>query len=79
MLAEKRTDGIERAVFAADVAYVALLDRAAGTIGFPYQYGEQQETLRYGEGLTSRIIDSGEAIGAARAKQERTHMKSAKK
>ncbi|MDQ6684652.1 MAG: response regulator, partial [Pseudomonadota bacterium] len=51
-----------RAVFKADVAYVALLDRAAGVIGFPYQHGERQETLRYGEGLTSRIIDSGEAM-----------------
>ena len=51
-----------RAVFKADVAYVALLDRAAGVIGFPYQHGERQETLRYGDGLTSRIIDSGEAM-----------------
>ena len=51
-----------RAVFKADVAYVALLDRAAGVIGFPYQHGERQEALRYGDGLTSRIIDSGEAM-----------------
>ncbi len=51
-----------RAVFKADVAYVALLDRAAGTIDFAYQYGEKNESLRYGEGLTSRIIDSGEAL-----------------
>jgi GAF domain-containing protein len=29
-----------RAVFKADIAYVALLDRATGTINFPYQYGE---------------------------------------
>ena len=51
-----------RSVFKADLAYVALLDRAAGCISFPYQYGEKHETLKYGEGLTSRIIDSGEAL-----------------
>ncbi|MEO7336120.1 MAG: GAF domain-containing protein, partial [Caldimonas sp.] len=51
-----------RSVFKADIAYVALLDRAAGTIAFPYQHGERHETLTYGEGLTSRIIDSGEAL-----------------
>jgi signal transduction histidine kinase/CheY-like chemotaxis protein/putative methionine-R-sulfoxide reductase with GAF domain/tetratricopeptide (TPR) repeat protein len=51
-----------RRVFKADLAYVALLDRAAVTITFPYQYGETLETLRYGEGLTSRIIDSGQAL-----------------
>jgi len=39
-----------------------LLDRATGTISFPYQHGEAHETLTYGEGLTSRIIDSGEAL-----------------
>jgi GAF domain-containing protein/DNA-binding response OmpR family regulator len=51
-----------RSVFKADLAYVALLDRAAATISFPYQYGEAQQTLKYGEGLTSRIIDSGQAL-----------------
>ena len=51
-----------RQVFKADVAYVALLDRDTGIIEFPYQYGETSQTLRYGEGLTSRIIDTGEAL-----------------
>ncbi len=51
-----------RGVFKADLAYVALLDRTAGTIRFPYQYGESNDTLKYGEGLTSRIIDSGQPL-----------------
>ncbi|MDQ2735118.1 MAG: GAF domain-containing protein, partial [Pseudomonadota bacterium] len=51
-----------RSVFEADLAYVALLDRATGTIAFPYQYGETSQTLRFGEGLTSKIIESGEAL-----------------
>ena len=51
-----------RAVFKADLAYVALLDRATGTITFPYQHGESHDPLKYGEGLTSRIIDSGQAL-----------------
>ena len=47
-----------RAVFKSDLAYVALLDRASGMINFPYQYGEKIEPLKYGEGLTSRIIET---------------------
>ncbi len=45
-----------RNVFRADVAYVALYDRQAGMIEFPYQYGDKLVPLKYGEGLTSRII-----------------------
>ena len=51
-----------RTLFKADVAYVALLDRASGIINFPYQYGEEIKPLKYGEGLTSRIIKSGKAL-----------------
>ena len=51
-----------RSVFKADLAYVALLDRSSGTINFPYQYGETNAPMRYGEGLTSKIIDSGQAL-----------------
>ncbi|MEO9137045.1 MAG: GAF domain-containing protein, partial [Casimicrobiaceae bacterium] len=51
-----------RAVFNADVAYVALLDRRTGIIDFPYQYGESIKPLKYGEGLTSRIIDTGKSL-----------------
>ena len=52
-----------RTVFKADLAYVALLDSATGMIDFPYQYGESAyKPLKYGEGLTSKIIDTGKAL-----------------
>ena len=51
-----------RTVFRADLAYVALLDHASGMINFPYQYGEENTPLPYGQGLTSRIIKTGQAL-----------------
>ncbi|HEX9277533.1 MAG TPA: GAF domain-containing protein [Casimicrobiaceae bacterium] len=51
-----------RTVFKADIAYVALLDRRTGVIEFPYQYGDKLVPLKYGEGLTSRIIQSGKPL-----------------
>jgi GAF domain-containing protein/DNA-binding response OmpR family regulator/tetratricopeptide (TPR) repeat protein len=51
-----------RTVFAADVAYVALYNPDTGIIDFPYQYGDDLKPLKYGEGLTSRIIKSGKAL-----------------
>lgn len=49
-----------RSVFKADIAYVALLDQEKGIINFPYQYGEQHlEPIQLGQGLTSRIIQTG--------------------
>lgn len=45
-----------RTVFHADIAYVALLDEAAGTISFPYTYGESLEPMAFGEGIASKII-----------------------
>ena len=51
-----------RAVFKADIAYVALLDRRTGMIEFPYAHGEEIDSLPYGEGLTSRIIETGKSL-----------------
>ena len=51
-----------RALFKADIAYVALLDRATDMIHFPYRHGDVSASRRRGEGLTSRIIDTGEAL-----------------
>ncbi len=48
--------------FKADIAYIAQLDRPAGLIRFPYVYGETFDTLAYGEGLTSKILISGEPL-----------------
>jgi GAF domain-containing protein/DNA-binding response OmpR family regulator len=51
-----------RTVFKADIAYVALYNPDTGIIEFPYQHGDQIEPMRYGEGLTSRIIGSGKPL-----------------
>jgi PAS domain S-box-containing protein len=55
-----------RETFDADITYVALHDEAAGLIEFPYNWelGEHSSDppLRYGEGLTSQIIESGEPL-----------------
>ncbi|MCV0403480.1 MAG: GAF domain-containing protein [Chloroflexi bacterium] len=50
-----------REAFDADIAYVALVNEDEGTIDFPYYVEggttEQQQPLRIGEGLTSRVIE----------------------
>jgi signal transduction histidine kinase/DNA-binding response OmpR family regulator len=51
-----------RRVFDSDIAYVALLDRSTNMIEFPYQHGEDVTPLPYGQGLTSRVIESGEPL-----------------
>ena len=52
----------DQALFKPDIAYVALLDRATDMINFPYRHGDVSGSRRRGEGLTSKIIDSGEAL-----------------
>ena len=49
-------------IFKADIVYVALLDPQTNLIQFPYQVGESFNTLTFGEGLTSQIIQSGEPL-----------------
>ena len=51
-----------RSVFKADIAFVALLDRENGVINFPYQYGQHLESIPWGQGLTSRIIQSAQPL-----------------
>lgn len=51
-----------RSVFTADIAFVALLDKEKSIINFPYQYGQQLEPIRLGQGLTSKIIQSGQPL-----------------
>ncbi|MBC7879630.1 MAG: GAF domain-containing protein [Anaerolineales bacterium] len=51
-----------RDIFNADIAYVALLDPQTNLIRFPYQVGQELLPLKLGEGLTSKIIQSGEAL-----------------
>ncbi len=54
--------GQMREIFQADIVYVALLDKQTNLIRFPYQVGETFDTLKLGEGLTSRIIQTGEPL-----------------
>jgi signal transduction histidine kinase/DNA-binding response OmpR family regulator/uncharacterized protein YigA (DUF484 family) len=51
-----------RTLFHADITYVALLDEAGETINFPYTHGEEFHSLKLGEGLTSRIIQTGKPL-----------------
>jgi len=51
-----------RDTFDADIAYVALLDPQTNLIQFPYQHGEDFTVVKLGEGLTSRVIQSGEPL-----------------
>jgi len=51
-----------REIFDADIVYLALLDPQTNLIHFPYQVGETFDTLMLGEGLTSRIIQTGEPL-----------------
>src|SRR5687767_1306412 len=51
-----------REIFKADIVYVALLDQQTNLIHFPYHVGESFDTLTLGEGLTSKIIQSGEPL-----------------
>jgi signal transduction histidine kinase len=51
-----------RDIFQADIVYLALLDPQAETISFPYQHGEVFAPLALGEGLTSKIIETGEPL-----------------
>jgi len=56
-----------RTLFKADIAYVALYNWQTGVIDFPYQYGDRLLPLKFGEGLTGRIIKSGKALIINRA------------
>ena len=50
-------------MFKADLAYVAPARPASGMIHFPYQYGDRSTSrCKYGEGLTSKIIETGKPL-----------------
>src|SRR5450432_4044898 len=49
-------------LFKANIVYIALLDKKTKMISFPYQYGDNMQPLKLGEGLTSKIILSGEPL-----------------
>ena len=49
-------------VFKSDITYLALLDSENGVINFPFQDGDNMAPMKFGEGLTSKIIQTGEAL-----------------
>ncbi|HEY5876499.1 MAG TPA: response regulator, partial [Ilumatobacteraceae bacterium] len=51
-----------RSLFDADIAYVALVDRDADLITFPYVFGESLDPLPMGSGLTGRVLRSGRPL-----------------
>ncbi|HLE15766.1 MAG TPA: response regulator, partial [Anaerolineales bacterium] len=51
-----------RRTFNADIVYVALLDELSNQIEFPYGFGEEFPALPLGEGLTSKIIQTGQPL-----------------
>ena len=61
-----------REIFNADIVYLALLDPKTNLIHFPYQFGETFDTLTFGEGLASKIIQTGEPMLINRNVLERT-------
>jgi GAF domain-containing protein/CheY-like chemotaxis protein len=51
-----------RDLFKANIAYLALLNKKTKVIHFPYQYGEIMNPRKIGDGLTSKIIMTGEPL-----------------
>ncbi len=51
-----------RKIFHADICYVAMWDEAGGMIHFPYTYGEVLAPIDYGEGLTSRVLQTNQPL-----------------
>ena len=49
-------------LFKSDITYLALLDTDKGVINFPYQDGDNMQPMKYGDGLTSSIIKTGESM-----------------
>ncbi len=51
-----------RDLFNANIVYLAMLNKKNNIIYFPYQYGDNMAPLKLGEGLTSKIIQTGEPL-----------------
>jgi signal transduction histidine kinase/ActR/RegA family two-component response regulator len=51
-----------RETFRAEVVYVALVDAAAGLIRFPYVFGDTLNPMGLSDGLTGKIIETGEPL-----------------
>jgi len=60
-----------RQVFQADIVYVGLHDLQTNLIHFPYVYGDELSPISYGEGLTSKILETGKPLLINQSVEER--------
>ncbi|HEY0732668.1 MAG TPA: GAF domain-containing protein, partial [Chitinophagaceae bacterium] len=51
-----------RNLFNANIVYLAIYNQKTGIINFPYQWGDNMDPITLGEGLTSKIILSGDPL-----------------
>ena len=51
-----------KGLFKANIVYLALVNKKTQMISFPYQYGDSMDSIKFGEGLTSKIIATGEPL-----------------
>ncbi|HLX90456.1 MAG TPA: response regulator [Puia sp.] len=51
-----------RRVFKANIVYLAMWDKKTNMINFPYQYGEKLPPMKFGEGIASKIINTGKPL-----------------
>ncbi|MCF6223420.1 MAG: ATP-binding protein [Flavobacteriaceae bacterium] len=49
-------------LFKSDITYLAILNPEDNIVNFPYQAGDKMEPMKFGEGLTSKIIQTGEPL-----------------
>ncbi|MEP7322091.1 MAG: GAF domain-containing protein [Saprospiraceae bacterium] len=49
-------------LFKANIVYLALLNEKNNIIDFPYQFGEDLPPLKLGQGLVSKILQTGEPL-----------------
>ena len=49
-------------LFNANIVYLAIHNKQTNIITFPYQFGDNMAPLKLGEGLTSKIITTGEPL-----------------
>ncbi len=47
-------------LFDANIVFLAFLDKKTNMVNFPYQHGDDIAPIKFGEGLTSSIIKTGE-------------------
>jgi transcriptional regulator with GAF, ATPase, and Fis domain len=59
-------------LFKANIVYLALLNEKTKMIHFKYQFGEEMESRLVGEGLTSKILMTGESLLINKEVEEKT-------